>query len=110
MNVLSIKDLFKNENKKSKPAKVKYNKKNKSPIYQLIALSIREELADRVILGKRGDEIFICYKEEQLAKFFKDWFGVQKLRRDNQVSDDFYLTYVQSTLEKADFEEFLEDL
>jgi hypothetical protein len=101
MSILAFKDLFA---KKEKPIRIVYNKRCNSPIYQLIALSIREEAKNNVILGKRGDDIFICYKSEELAKFFRDWFGIQKLRRDKQMSNDMYSAFIQSALQLTESE------
>lgn len=71
------------------------------PVYNLISFAISEEKQGNIILGKRKNEIFIHFRNPNLAAFFTDWFSMLKLHRDNQLSDAAYERFVETALEQT---------
>lgn len=70
-------------------------------MHNLISFAITEERQGNIVLGKRKGEIFIHFRNPDLAAFFTDWFSMLKLHRDNQLSDAAYEKFVESALEQA---------
>lgn len=72
------------------------------PVRNIISFSIEQEQQGNIVLGKRKDEIFIHFRNPDLAAFFTDWFSMLKLHRDNQLSDEAYKQFVDTALKQAE--------
>lgn len=85
-----------------KKRKQKQEQRTAPPVYNVISFSIEQEQQGNIVLGKRKDEIFIHFRNPDLAAFFTDWFSMLKLHRDNQLSDAAYNQFVDTAMKQAE--------
>lgn len=75
---------------------------NTNEFYSLISFAVAEEKQNNIVLGKRKDEIFVCFRNPDLAAFFTDWFSMLKLHRESQLSEEAYNKFIESILEQTE--------
>lgn len=89
------KELYKedNEEKEEKPIeppKPVISQDYKDNAAALICLLANEDKADNIILGKRENRYFVCFKNEYFKPFFAEWFVTMKLFNEGTISEERY--------------------
>ncbi|MCD8215938.1 MAG: hypothetical protein LUC97_09915 [Clostridiales bacterium] len=62
----------------------------KNEVSKFLAFILNEDNEDKIILGKRQDRYFICFKDKYLQTFFSDWFVLMKGLVNSELSRSTY--------------------
>ena len=72
----------------------------------VIKFILEEEEKNSIILGKRNDAVFICFKHKEVASFLKQWYPILKMRVTEEIDDKFYSSFVSELKKKLFTSEF----
>lgn len=92
-----LKMIFK---KKPKKSNSEMSAEAKEEMYTIISFILAEEKKGNVVMGKRREQIFIGFRNNEAAKFLMDWFSMINLYRNKQLSEDAYKVFISSATAK----------
>ncbi|MCD8215072.1 MAG: hypothetical protein LUC97_05475 [Clostridiales bacterium] len=85
-----LKQKFSRKNKTQEEAEKAAAEQYKNDVSFFIGFILKEDKENNIILGKRKDQYFICFKNEYFAPFFSDWYALMKDLISKRLSQSTY--------------------
>ena len=67
---------------------------------KIISFTLDREKANRIAVGRKDEEIFICFKDDILRDFFREWFEMLIPYKKGKMREETYDYAVEGMMKR----------